>query len=159
MNILAIDPGQHTGLAFYMDDKIEATHAVRIVSQRGAQELRRLVQLAQRKGIERVVVESQYPRPGRAMQSLFGLAAYRGAVEQEARVLGMGVERVTPDEWKSGALRRLGISRRAQPEDKAKGIRELAEKIAGSLLAVGASDDVADAVVLGHWFLFRGLYV
>lgn len=154
---IACDPGAHAGLALCHGGGVLESHQLIINSFRGAQRMREVfdsMAAAEARPV-RLVVEAQYPRPGRSYQSIFGLAAYRGAFEHEARLHRMEVVRVQPQEWKLPVLRSLGVGWRADPEDK----DAVLVARAAQLVKRSVGPDEACAIMLGHWHGARGLYL
>ena len=90
-----------------------------------------------------------------------GSAAFRGAVEHEARRVGIvegRIERIKASQWQASVLRWL---KRRWP-DKDDAFQAFARGIfeqAGVSPPMPWSDDVGDALLLGHYHLNRGLYV
>lgn len=154
--VISCDPGENSGLVLWEDRRPTHWEAIRISSRKGAHLLEDWFMLASELGASTMVVEFQYPRPGRGMKSLFGLAENRGAVIHLSRLHGFQVEKVDPQTWKNPVVKSLGIHFRSGPERKAKAIFDRAHRILG---ATPPSQDVADAVLLGHWFLNQGLYL
>lgn len=109
-----------------------------------------------------LIIEQQYPRPGRSYKSIFGLAAYRGAVEHEARKAGIAqgrIHRMQPLEWKKPVLKLMGAEWKEKDETIQEYARMLMERYGLLRKSRPRSRDVEDALVLGHVFLNRGLYL
>lgn len=154
--ILAADPGARVGLVVFRDGRPEEPESFPIGSRLGARRLRDYIERASRSGVDHLVVEYQYPRPGRSFKSQVGLAQNRGALLHEARISAMRITAVAPQEWKRPVCRRLRVPWSASPGAKAEAFAEYALELLGRS---PSSPDLVDAVLLGHWFLNAGLYL
>jgi len=160
-NTISADPGEHCGLVLWEERQIVRLGAFQISKREGANAMADWIKEAiLEHGVGHLVVEQQYPRPGRSFRSVFGLAAYRGAVEHECRKLGIvptRIKRIQPQEWKGPAIRLCGAKWSAKDRVIQDYARALLSQY-GVGFPVPWSRDVADAVVMGHWHLHRGLY-
>lgn len=161
-SILSCDPGEHTGLVLWLDGSPVTWWAIRLASREGACRLSEVVSRAvTEQGATLLVIEQQVPFRGRSFAAGWGTAAFRGAVEHEARRVGLvgdRIVRIQPTEWQPAILRHL----RAKMADKDAVFESYARAIlqqAGVSPPVPWSDDVGDALFLGHYHLNRGLYV
>ena len=160
-NTISGDPGGECGLVLWEDRRITRIGAFNIQSRSGANAMADWIKEAVvEHAVGHLVIEQQYPRPGRSFSSVFGLAAYRGAVEHECRKLGIvpgRIKRIQPQEWKGPAIRLC----KAKWSDKDRVIQQYARGLLdqyGVSHPVPWSRDVADAIVIGHFHLHRGLY-
>jgi len=160
-NTISGDPGGECGLVLWKDRRIHMVQGFNIKTRPGANALAEWIKDAiVNHEVGHLVIEQQYPRPGRSFRSVFGLAAYRGAVEHECRKLGIvpgRIKRLQPQEWKGPAIRLCG----AKWKDKDRVIQQYARNLLdqyGVGFPVPWSRDVGDAIVIGHFHLHRGLY-
>jgi len=164
--VLSIDPGEHTGIAVLEDEvngriAIVRHEAIRISSRKGAIRLRDVFDEihAAYPELKDMVIENQYPRPGRSYSSIFGLAANRGKVELLAAIHGLTIHRVKPDDWKRPVLAALGCSWRASPMRKIVALRRHFESTYPHWLSEPPSSDVIDSICMGRWWMNPTLYL
>jgi len=162
MNVIACDPGEHTGLVLYYLGSDKNYHArrpamFRIVSKKGALGMHDwFSQVCSKYDPMKLVIEHQFARPGRSMSGLIGLARNAGAAHHEARCRGIEIIMVKPSDWKAPVIDGLGGRWRDPPEEKDALIYNRACEILG---VPPFSQDVADATLIGHWYLNPGIYL
>jgi hypothetical protein len=155
-NFIACDPGAHAGLACYVDGSCVASCQIVVSSYRGALRMHEVfASMVAQHAPTHLVVEAQYPRPGRSYASIFGLAARRGAFEHEAAMHRMKVVRVQPQEWKLPVLRSLGVRWRAAPEAKDAALVLEAQRMVGH----DVGGDEACAILIGRHHAVPALYL